>query len=737
MRGRGVDGLAKAQGAARYVGDAVPRPHVFAAVLRSRLAHSRVRVDRAALQALPGILKVLAHADEPQLTYTTNPHGGTADTDVFAAEARFPGDIVGAIAATDRASLRAALTRAPEFIAEEPLPAVLSLAAGLEREVIAHPGYPDNLILDLRVGHSPAEVEQALEQAPFRHVSTVSFDPTPHGFLEPLAAGARWDENRWQVWSPTQCPALVRDQLTELFAAEVVLEPVYLGGGFGGKEELTLEPAAMLLSAALGGVAVLVETTRREMTTSYRTRHGGTITVKTGFDAEGIFTARSIEVLFAAGPYDGHSTTVTSNALQTAARLYPRGVVGGRARAVVTNHVPGGAYRGYGGTQGAFAIETHVDQIAEKLGIDPLELRLRNVAQTGDIDPGSGMPMHAIRARDCLQMLEKLVPVPVEQAEASHLRTGRGMAVVVNTSAAAGVDHPDHAEVACALDPATGRLTIETSVAEAGQGMYPMLAAVVSEALSMNPAQLTVAYSASKDAPADHGMFGSRGANVTGSAALRAARTLLDEVRRQAAVLLATTASDVAIDPDWTFCNSRRTGAVVKLAELAPIRILGSYATADPGYAYGVTLAEVTCDLRTGDVWVDRVVAVHDMGVVLDPEGARAQIEGGALHFVGMALSEHVTVRADGTVAETGFVNHLMPTAVRRPRVEAHFLSAPEHRADRTGAKGIGEAAVVGGPAAIENALAAAIGMHVGQMPMTPERVLRKLEAGSSNGAFG
>jgi CO/xanthine dehydrogenase Mo-binding subunit len=735
MRGRGVDGLAKAQGTARYVADAVPRPHVYAAVLRSRLAHSRVSVNREALQALPGILAVLSHEDEPQLTYTTNPHGGTADTDVFAAEAKYPGDIVGAIAARDRASLRAALARAPEFIFEEPLPAVLSLAAGLERAAIAHPAYPENLILDVRVGHSEAEVEQALSESHYRYVSTVSFDPTPHAFLEPLAAGARWDEDRWQVWSPTQCPALVRDQLMELFGAEVALEPVFLGGGFGGKEELTLEPAAILLSAALGGVVVLVETTRREMTTSYRTRHGGTITVTTGFDEDGIFTARSIDLVYAAGPYDGHSTTVSTNGLSTASRLYPRGIVGGRARAVATNHVPGGAYRGYGGTQAVFAVETHVDQIAAQLGMDPLELRLRNAALPGDIDPETGSAFCGIRATECLQTLEKLISTPLVQPEQRHLRVGRGMALVVNTSAAASVDHPDTAQVACSLDPNARSVTIETGVAEAGQGMYPTLAVVVSQALAMDPARIAVVYSASKTAPQDHGMFGSRGANVTGSAALRAACTLLEEVRRQAGMQLATVPGDVVIDPDWTYCRSRETGAVIKLAELDPIRIVGSYATEDPGYAFGTTFAEVTCDLRTGEVRVDRMVAVHDMGVVLDPDGARAQIEGGASHAIGMALSERITVRADASVTESGFVNHLMPTAERRAKVEAHFLTAPDHLADRTGAKGIGESAVVGGPAAIENAIAAATGVHVRQLPMTPERLLRALETAVSSAA--
>jgi CO/xanthine dehydrogenase Mo-binding subunit len=203
---------------------------------------------------------------------------------------------------------------------------------------------------------------------------------------------------------------------------------------------------------------------------------------------------------------------------------------------------------------------------------------------------------------------------------------------------------------------------------------------------------------------------------------------LVDEVRLRAATLLLSGPDDVTIDPGWTLCRSR-TGAVIKLSELEPIRTMGTYATEDPGYAFGVSLADVTCDLRTGEVWVDRMVAVHDMGVVLEPDGALAQIEGGASHAVGMALRERVTMRADGTIAESGFVHHLIPTAVGRPVVEAHFLAEPEHSADRTGAKGIGEAAVVGGPAAIENAIANATGVHVQRMPMTPERVLKALEA--------
>ena len=735
MAGRGTDGLTKAAGKARYVADAVPRPCYFAAVLRSRSAHSWVRVDRDGLRALPGVAEVLAHEDAPDMRFSTNPHAGTVDTSVFAREAHYPGDIVGAIAATDRSSLRAALARASEFVVEQPLPAVLSIDAALEGSALANELYPDNVIVDALIGATEAEVRSAIDSAGYRHTSTVHIDPTPHSFLEPLAAGAQWDGGMLHVWSPTQCPGLVRDKLAVLFDADVALEPVFLGGGFGGKEELTLEPAAAALSKALGGGAVLLEISRRDMTAAYRTRHGGSITVTTGFEADGTFTARWIDVLLEGGPYDGHTSSVTRNAAETSARLYPRGIVGGRARGIATNRVPGGAYRGYGGTQGIFAVETHVDEIAALLGIDPLELRRRNVAVTGDPDPASGAALRGARAQECLQMLANLELPALPEPEVSYLKRGRGISLLVNTSAAPHEGEPDTAEVACVLDTAAGKLTIETSVAEAGQGIYPALATVVSGALGLANERIEVLYCATGDAPKDPGMFGSRGANVTASAALRGALLLLEEVTRRGAQHLGTSPRDISIDADWDVFRSRESGVEAKLAELDPIRVVGRYSTDDPGLAFGVQQADVTCDVRTGEVRVRRMVAVHDAGVVLDLDGATAQVEGGVLHAVGGALSERISFRPDGTIAETGYVNHLMPTAVNRPEVSVHFLDGGPRKADRTGAKGIGEAAVLGGAAAVANAVADATGVRVRAMPLTGERVLQELCASQLEGA--
>src|SRR5882757_6242558 len=312
--GRLGDGPAKARGAAEFVADGGRRPHLFGGLLTTRSAHCRVRVDLDGLRSLPGVVVALDHTAAPGRHYSTNPHGGTADTRVFSDVGRYAGDVVGAIACADRTSLRRALERSTTFVHETPQPAVLSPDMALTGTAVANPRFPGNLIAEVTIGAPAARVGRAVAAAPHRHTTVSAFDPAPHGFLERLAAMAERVDGRWLVRSPSQCPVLDRPILAEMFGAEVDLEPVFLGGGFGGKEELTVEPAAILLSAAAGGQRILLETTRQQMTGHYRARHSGRIEVTTGFDDDGRFLARIVDILFEAGPYDGHSSGVAANA---------------------------------------------------------------------------------------------------------------------------------------------------------------------------------------------------------------------------------------------------------------------------------------------------------------------------------------------------------------------------------------------------------------------------------------
>lgn len=724
---RRPDGWDKTSGSARYVADAVPPGHLVGAVLTTRSPHASVRVDVAALRAVPGVVAALGPDDDPGVTFSSNPHGGGQDRRVLGAVGHYVGDVVGAVAAIDRVSLRRAL--ALEGAVEEvPLPFVAD-ALVPPRGVVANEGYPDNVLARVALGERAETVARALGRAPRRHRSEVRLLPAPHGFLERVGAGAAWVDGRCRVWSCTQCPSLVRQELARILGlapAAVVMEPVYVGGGFGGKEELALEPVAALLSRAAGGRPVLVELTREQCTRAYRTRHGGRISVETGLDEDGTFVARWVEVVLDGGPYDGHSGGVAANALGAALRLYPRGSVGGTAVALASNRVPGGAYRGYGATQASFACETHLDELAAHLGHDPVALRRRNLARSGDRDPVTGQTMPDVRALDCLDAVAMPAGCEPEPARDARCRRGRGVAVLVCTSAAVDGGAPDVAEVRCRFDAGVDGppFVVETGVVEAGQGLHTALAVTVSRELEVQADDVAVVAPPPERPLVDPGMFGSRGAHVTCAAGAAAAEALRACLVGAAAARLAVAPNDVVLDIAGRVAVA--PGRRLELASLGPLEATGRHEAHDVALAFGAQAVELVVDTATGAVEIERVRSAHDVGRVLDADSVRAQVEGGVLQGLGAALSEELTIGPDGAAAEIGLLGHLLPTLARLPEVEVHTL------ASRPGdvAKGLGEAPVMGIPAAVASAVAAATGARLRTYPLKPERVVRALRTG-------
>lgn len=715
-----VDAATKARGRARYTADALPRPYLVAAPLTTTLHHARVEVDTERLAAVPGVVAALGPQDDPGWTYSTNPHGGVADTRVFAQCGRFSGDIVGAVAATSRAALDHALSLGA--VAERPLPTVPDLAAARDGTTTANPDYPGNLIAEVIVGDAVEVVDAALRGSPLRHGSTLTLAPAAHGFLERVAGGAQWHGDACRVWSTTQCPQLVQGILAELLQTDVRLESVFVGGGFGGKEELALEPAAAVLSRACDGAPVLIELTRAQCTTAYRCRHGGTISVTSGFDPDGRLHARLLSFEFVAGPYDGHSTGVLTNAMNAAARLYPRAALAAHGRAWATNTTPAGAYRGYGVTQAVFAVETHMDEIARLLGVDSIEIRRRNVGRTGDRDPVNGEPMQELRGVECLDALAAQVgaiaaPQPLT---GSRYVSGSGLALLVSTSAASGPGAPDVAEVAVQLLPNEHRVNIETAVAEAGQGIYTALVATVARVLGAPEELVLIEWQVDAVAVNDDGMFGSRGAHVTCSAAAQAARALAKRLSQHATEVLGAPASI-----DWARWRATAGEAGISLSQLPSERCLGSHSTERVALAFGAQAADLVVDRLTGRVEVRRVTSVHDVGVLVSPATATAQIEGGVVQGIGEALHETLTHAEDGTAIEQGLLDHLMPTLAELPQIIPVFVQDEEWRGSGTGAKGIGEATVMAVPAAIANAIGNAVGQTPARFPMTAESLLK------------
>jgi CO/xanthine dehydrogenase Mo-binding subunit len=697
------DLIDKLHGTAAYLVDAVPRPRLYGALLTVPVAHADVVVDPTALlRAAPGVVAVLGPQDDPGSLFSTNVHGGAADSTVFTSRSRFAGDVVGAVAAGSRSALRAALALAVPSgaLTWTERPAVLDLDTALDARLVANDRYPDNLIADEEVGAGAPAVEAVFASCDLVHSTSMEIAAAPHGFLEPLAAGARWGSDAVEIWSPSQGPQVVRQRLRELLGHPVEVVTPHIGGGFGGKEELSIEPVAALLSRACGGQVVLVDLPRDQCSRGFRLRHGGQLRVTSACRAGELIAIRA-EITIEAGPYDGHSSGVAGNAAQALIRQYPRLPISIRTRAVATNRTPGGAFRAYGSELAATAIEVHLDELADLLGEDPVALRLRHCARPGDADPVQGLPLLRPRAADCLQAADAVRSAWTSAAVEPdpRRRRGVGLALLTGTSSAAQAGVPDTAEVHAEWDGRT--LTLVTGVPELGQGIVDLLTSIAVERTGLEAERTLVRCSASSDGPGDAGMFGNRGVTLTAVAAERAIDALVWEMGG-------------ALAPGQWTASGRATKA-------------------DQGIAYGAAVAEVEVDTWTGVVRVVRVHAVHDVGRLRRPQAARGQVEGGIVQGVGIALYERATFDASGKPDVGGFFDHLVPTIGATPHMDVTWL-CDESPHDAV-VKGVGENTVTAVPAAIANALRAATGANVHQLPMTPAAVLDAIAAIDSSNA--
>ncbi|MDY7099940.1 MAG: molybdopterin cofactor-binding domain-containing protein [Actinomycetota bacterium] len=726
-----VDGPAKARGLAPYTADAAAPDALVGVVLTARSAHATVEVRAGGAMAVPGAVAVLGPDDAPAGGYGINPH---FDDDVlsphehavFNREARFAGDIVGLVVAEDVAAARrmAALVE----VAEAPLPAVLDTdAAEAPGAPLVRAGLDANVWYRYGVGADPAEVDAAIDAAAVVVEHELTVEPGPVGSLERMAATARYSGGRWRFRSTTQTPQLLARHLARILDVEpgdIELEAVYVGGGYGGKEELFLEPLAAVASRACGGREVVVELDRRQVS-ALRRRHRARFGLRTGCDEDGTILARSVEVVLDAGASVGHSPAILWHATSMAAQLYPAPLVAAHGRVVMTNTTPSEAFRGYGGTEAVFAVESHVDEIARRFGIDPFEFRRSRVLRSGAVDLTNGYPITSFGAAGCLDVAEERSGARPARGE-GRWRRGRGVALLANVSAITSPAHADSGNAACRVGD-DGSIVVETGVIEMGQGNHTAFANVAAERVGIGRAHVRVEHGDASVAPFDPGPFASRGIYVSANAVAAAADALRAAILAAASARLGIDAGRLTLDGTTV----RGGEGHVELAELAGLRAEGSATAPDTGLVAGAQVADVAVDTWTGRVVVERIVSVHDAGRIIDPDIARAQVVGGVVQGIGVALTERLRHDVDGRPIEVCQLDQPMPSSLDAPPVDVAFVTDGEVQG-LLGAKGLGEATVVGVPAAVANAVRDAAGVRMASIPMLPELVADALDAAAT-----
>jgi 4-hydroxybenzoyl-CoA reductase subunit alpha len=773
-----VDAALKTSGEARYTDDLFVPGMLIGKILHSHLPHARIRriqVERAL--SLPGVRAVVVGADAP-VPYGILPIGKD-ECALQPDKVRYIGDNVACVAAETEAIAEAAL-RLIE-VEYDPLPFVLDAERAMEAppEAWLHENRPRNI--EKEYHHVFGDPEAAMARADLVVSRRYVCPAVTHVAMEPHATLARFEpDGALTVWSSTQVPYYLQMTLARVLEMPMerirVIKPM-VGGGFGGKSEVCPLEVTAAIAARKAGAPVKITCTREEVFYTHRGRPTQIIELTTGANRDGRIVAVAAKVIQDGGAYCGYGpvTLLYSGALLGA--LYDIPNVRWDGYRVLTNKPACGAMRGHGTVNTRFAFECELDEVAERLSLDPAEIRRRNLLRPPHVTV-NGLRVLSYGLPECIERVVAASEWRRKRAEGERFRTpgprrrGLGLACSHYVSGAANPinrSEQPHSTVRLEATPA-GEVTILTGTAEIGQGSDTMQAQIVAETLGLPLDRVRVIAADSARTPVDLGSYSSRVTFMAGNAALRAAEALGGRIASAVAAAWNCAPRDVrfadgrvrvaasapehrpaaAGDPSLSFADAvalalaherEQTGAESDGREL--LTATGTYAppTAarggsfkgagvgpSPAYSYSAQVAEVSVDEETGEVTVHKVWAAHDCGRALNPVTVEGQVIGSVWMGLGQALSEEMVYAASGQLVNPSMLEYRVPSTLESPEIEAFIVESIDPEGP-FGAKEAGEGSLAAAIPAVANAIYDAVGVRLYEPPFTPDRVLRGLRA--------
>lgn len=723
------------QGREPFTFDLEPgHPATDALVLRlvtSPHAHARITgIDVSAARAVPGVVAVLTHRDVPDVRYSTGRHEHRTDdpddTRMLDDVVRHIGQRVAAVVAetAEAADEACRLVR----VDYAPLPAVFDPdEARRPGAPLLHPERtPDDRVDEagrnvIASVHTGPDVTAALRASAVTVSGTWQTSRVSHAQLE-THGSIGWidDEGRLVIRSSTQVPFLTRDELARILGLDrdrVRVHAARLGGGFGGKQELFTEDL-VALAVLRTGRPVAFEFTRADEFQRAAVRHPMRVSVTLGADDEGRLTAMAIDVLSDTGAYGNHSRGVMFHSLAESTTIYRVPLKRLDAEVVYTNNVPSGAFRGYGLGQIVLGVESAMDMLSERLGIDPFELRRRNAVTPEDDPEHDDLVWGSYGFDQCLDLAESALRRGNGVEAPAGWLVGEGVAAaMIATMAPFG--HIAHTSATLRAD---GTYLVRAGTAEFGNGTTTVLRQIAATDLAADPARIAL-WHADTDAVAhDTGAFASAGITVAGKALHAACLALAARLRDGAAALTGTDAAHARLMPDGVYTPAR----VVSFAELTAdgeISADGSEAGEQRSLAFNVHAVRVAVDPRTGVVRILQSIQSADAGFVMNPAQCRGQIEGGVAQGIGSALYEEVMVD-EGKVVTPVFRLYRVPQFGDVPETEVYFADTADELGP-FGAKSMSESPYNPVAPAIGNAIARALGARPYVQPFRRDRVWR------------
>lgn len=747
---RRVDAEAKVTGQARYTDDMMMPGMLHACYVRSRIAHGKVTaIDTREAAAMPGVEAIFTCYDVPQTPFPTAGHAWSldpakhdvADRHLLTDHVRHFGDGVAIVVARDLLSAERAAARVQ--VSYEELPVLTRPQAALAEGAPAlHPN--GNLLRhsEIDAGEPDARIAAAERQFAGHYETPV----VQHCHMEGVTCYAYMEQpGHVVIVSSTQIPQIVRRTVAQALSlpwSHVRVIKPYIGGGFGNKQDVLEEPMAAFLTLRLGGKPVKVSLSREECFVATRTRHAFSIDARLGMQRDGQLLGYRLNVLSNTGAYASHGHSIAAAGANKISYLYPRSAFGYCADTVYTNLPAAGAMRGYGAPQVDFALECLMDDAAVSLGLDPLEVRLRNVARQGDRNPVNGKTIYSAGLSECLEKGRTLFEWDQRRAAClaqdadARLRRGIGVACFSYGSNT----YPVGVEIAGArmLLNQDGTVNLQIGATEIGQGSDTVFAQMAAETLGIPFTQIRVISTQDTDITAfDPGAFASRQSYVAAPAIRQAAEQLRQKILAHAALL--------SHQPEWGL--TLRDGNVVMamqpeqvLMSVADVSMQAYYhqeigaqilaevshkTTTNPP-AFGCTFVDLSVDIDLCQVTINRILNLHDSGRILNPQLAEGQVHGGMGMGIGWALFEEMIIdEHSGVVRNPNLLDYKFPTCVDLPDLECAFVETYEPQS-AYGHKALGEPPIISPGPAIRNAIRMATGVAINALPLTPKTLYRE-----------
>lgn len=731
----------KVTGKAIYTHDFELPGMLWGAMLRSPHPSARiVSIDTSRASAMPGVAAVIT-GDEADIRYL-HMAPRYADRYPFARDVvRFVGEEVAAVAAdTLEHALAAAAAIDVRYELLEPV---------YETHEAIAPGAP---VIHQRDGLPPNVAQHTLAEwgdtrAGFAAAAHTVEGTYSHGTVAPVCMEtngvvATYDhaQGRIDVWAGTQSPFFVRKELAHILGLDrkqVRVHSIEIGGGFGGKSQAP-EPigiAALLSRKARAPVKILLS--RREEFISGKTDPGKTMTVKTAVDASGKIIARRNHYLVDNGAFTHMGPAYVSAVRQRTSNLYKVGAVEFDGKLVYTNKVPGGSYRGMGVPQIIWALETQIDELAEKLGKDPIEYRIEIANQPGDVTP-QGFEISTCGLAECLREAGRRIGWADKRSNPKPWR-GVGVAAMINPSVGILYAEGNFANVSLEL-LADGRFLLATQNADCGTWQNTTLAQFVAQTLDLDVSAIDVLHMDTDDAPDDLGSAASRVTFMAGAAAIDASNVLMARVRELLAANRGVSPEGIRFADDGVQIEAAQHLSWAQVAAITgPLKVNGHHKLDQPlsdpktgygnysaTYAFGAQAVEVEVDPETGHVKVLKVVVVQDVGRVINEASLDGQMHGGIVQGIGMALSEDL-VFDHGRPVNTSMITYRVPRIFEATEIETAYVETNDPRGP-LGAKSSGEMSINPTVAAIANAVANATGIRFRTLPITPHKMLAELK---------